>query len=86
MVLIFTLYIHSSAQRVQNNSGPTPVPLSALEQLKHDLSPPVVWQSQSAKVKRGGLLHLPERLASLERCTDLYSGRGAYYFISNVAE
>ena len=64
----------SLAQRVQNTSGPTPTPLSPLEQLKHDLCPPVEWQPQSTKVKSGGLLHLPERIASLERCTDLYAG------------
>ena len=64
----------SVAERVCNSSGPTPAPLSPLEQLKHDLSPPVEWQIQSTKVKSGGLLHLPERIASLERYTDLYSG------------
>lgn len=60
---------------MQNTSGPTPPPLSPLEQLRHDLSPPVEWQPQSTKVKSGGLLHLPERIGCLERCTDLYSGK-----------
>ena len=68
--------ISCPAQRIQNTGGPTPLPLSPLEQLKHDLNPTVEWQPQSTKVKSGGLLHLPERIASLERCTDIYSGEG----------
>ena len=67
------------AERVCNSSGPTPAPLSPLEQLKHDLSPPVEWQTQSTKVKSGGLLHLPERITSLERSTDLYSGKALWW-------
>lgn len=76
LVLMFIICL--PAQHVHNTSGPTPPPLSPLEQLRHDLSPPVEWQPQSTKVKSGGLLHLPERIGSLERCTDLYSGVCAF--------
>ena len=65
-----------AAQRVQNTGGPTPLPLSPLEELKRDLRPPVLWQPQSSKVKSGNLLHLPERIANLERFTDLSTGKG----------
>ncbi|CAI8011903.1 MAP3K12-binding inhibitory protein 1 [Geodia barretti] len=65
---------HITVQRIQNSGGPTPPPLSPLDQLKQDLSPSTQWHAQSVKVKSGGLLHLPERLTNLEHCMDLYSG------------
>ena len=65
----------SLAQRVQNTSGPTPLPLSPLEQLKQDLSPPVLWQPQNSRVKSGNLLHLPERIATLERLMEINTGK-----------
>ena len=68
------LHTHNVVQRIQNSGGPTPPPLSPLDQLKQDLSPSTQWQAQSVKVKSGGLLHLPERLMNLEHCMDLYSG------------
>lgn len=65
---------HITIQKVRNSGGPTPPPLPPVEQLKRDLTPTTQWQTHNIRLKGGGLLHLPERVANLEHCLDLYSG------------
>lgn len=66
-----------SAYRVHNTSGPTPLPPSPLSRLKQDLHGKGSTWSR-AKPVRGGtsssLLGLPERIANLEKYTNLYEG------------
>ena len=64
----------SAVHRVANASGPTAPPLPPLEALKRDLVPRSnQWERSSAQVaRRCGVLGLSERLASMEKYTQLY--------------